>query len=188
MPGLTSRVASAPATSHSFREIAVKSVVVHTVTYVAAGVVAFLVLDYASWFADPRVAAYMRQTNDPMVMAGPLFQPIRGLLFGVVFFVLRDVVFRPRTGWRALWLTLLIVGILSPFGPTPSSIEGLVYTTWPLAWHLRGLPETVIQSLLLASILHAWVTRPVGRWVSVTLGIAFAAALILPAGGLLVGR
>lgn len=186
MPVMTSRSATAP--SPSLREVALKSMVVHTVTYFAVGLAAFRMLDYTAWFADPRVAAYMRQTDDPMVMAGPLFQPIRGLLFGVVFFILRDVVFRPRTGWRALWLTLLVVGILSPFGPTPSSIEGMIYTTWPLAWHLRGLPETVVQSLLLASILHAWVTRPLGRWVSVTLGIAFAAALILPTLGLLVGR
>jgi hypothetical protein len=169
-----------------FRAIALKSAIVHTVTYVAVGIVAFLVLDYTAWFAEPRVAAYMRQTSDPLVMAGPLFQPIRGLLFGVVFYLFREVVFRPR-GWVRLWLMLLIVGILSTFGPTPSSIEGMIYTTWPLAWHVRGLPEIVIQSGLLAWLAHHWVTRP-SRWLSVLLGTLFALALLLPALGLLVGR
>jgi hypothetical protein len=168
-------------------EIALKSAIVHTVTYFVVGAVAYLALDYTAWFAEPRVAAYMRQTSDPLVMAGPLFQPIRGLLFGVVFYLFREVVFRPH-GWVPLWLMLLIVGILSTFGPTPSSIEGMVYTTWPLAWHLRGLPEVVIQSGLLAWLVHHWVTRPGRRWVSAVLGTAFALAVLLPVLGLLAGN
>ena len=31
----------------------------------------------------------MRRKDDPVLMAGPLFQPIRGVLFGVVFYLLR---------------------------------------------------------------------------------------------------
>ena len=188
MPHEPSGRAAASSPPVSLREVVGKAIVVHTATYFLVGLAAFVALDYSTWFADPRVAAYMRQTDEPIVMAGPLFQPLRGALFGLMCFVLRDSLFRRRSGWAALWCTLLVAGILSPFGPTPSSIEGMVYTTWPLAWHLRGLPEIVIQSGLLAWLLHAWVTGALGRAVRVILGLVFAAAILLPVLGLVAGR
>jgi hypothetical protein len=32
----------------------------------------------------------MRPMTDPLVIAGPLFQPLRGLVFALVFYPLRD--------------------------------------------------------------------------------------------------
>jgi len=59
-------------------------------------------IDGALWegFAKPEVACFMRQLNDPVVMAGPLFQPIRGVIFALAFYPLRGVLFGGRAdGW-----------------------------------------------------------------------------------------
>ena len=77
-----------------FTAIALKTTVVHTATYFLVGLIAFSLFDYSARFADPALRFLMRQTNDPLVQAGILFQPIRGILFGLVYYLLRDVSFR----------------------------------------------------------------------------------------------
>ena len=84
----------------SFLETVGKTIVTHTVTYFAMGLPASTVFDYKKLYADTALRLLMRQTTDPLVMSGPLFQPIRGFLFG----------------------------ILGPFGPAPGSIEGVICT------------------------------------------------------------
>ena len=121
------------ADSHpSFATLALKTIVVHSVTYFVCGVLAFYGLDYAHKFAEPGVREVMRQTSEPIVMAGPLFQPIRGLLFAIAFYPIRSAIFGRKHGWLAMWLLLLILGILNTFGPSSGSIEGMVYTTIPI--------------------------------------------------------
>jgi len=172
----------------SFGAVVVKAMVAHTVTYFLVGLAAFWGFDYARTFAEPGVRALMRPTDDPLVMAGPLFQPIRGLMFGLVFYLLRGPVFGARSGWLVLWLVLVVVGVFGPFGPAPGSVEGMIYTTLPLRFHLQSLPELVIQSLALAGLLWYWVTHPVKRWLTWGLGVAFVAVMVLPVLGLLAGR
>jgi hypothetical protein len=172
----------------SLAEVIVKTTVTHTVTYFVIGLAAFWCFDYARKFAEPGVRSLMRQTGEPLVMAGPLFQPIRGLLFGLVFYLLRQPLFADRAGWLVLWLVLVVVGVLGTFGPAPGSLEGMVYTTLPFRFHLESLPEIVVQSLALAAVLWYWVNHPGRRWLSWALGVAFAVVLLLPALGLLAGR
>ena len=86
-----------PDLRHPFWSITLKTVVTHTITYFIAGILALVFFDYSEQFADPDFAYPMRLVSDPVVYAGPLFQPLRGLLFGVVFYALRNVLFRPRT-------------------------------------------------------------------------------------------
>jgi hypothetical protein len=121
-------------------------------------------------------------------MAGPLFQPVRGLLFGVVFYLLREPLFGRRRGWLVLWVTLVVLGILGTFGPTPGSLEGLVYTVLPPWLHLRGLPEVLLQSLFLSLLVSYWVNHPDKRWLDRVLGTAFVLALLLPSLGLMLGQ
>jgi hypothetical protein len=169
----------------SFVTLAVKTVTVHTVTYFLVGLLAFTALDYRRWFAEPHIKAVMRQPDDPWVMAGPLFQPVRGLLFALAFYPLRGILFDRKDGWLVLWLELVILGIVSPFGAAPGSIEGTIYTIWPLRWHLLGLPEVLLQAFLLSAVLHYWVRHPERKWLSWTLGILLFLALLLPTLGLL---
>ena len=72
-----------------FWPITLKSIVVHTITYFVMGILAFTLFDYRTNYADPHLSMLMRQTDDPWVMVGPAFQPIRGFLFGVAFYLLR---------------------------------------------------------------------------------------------------
>jgi hypothetical protein len=172
----------------TFWEVTLKTIVVHTITYFAVGLLAFTVFDYSTRFADPSLGCFMRQTDDPLVAAGPLFQPIRGFLFGIVFYLLQEVLFRGRGGWSTMWIMLVLVGIFSTFGPTPGSVEGMIYTTLPISGQLFGLIEVLLQSLLLSIITTYWVRHPESRWLKWVLGVLFAIVLILPAVGLLLSQ
>lgn len=169
------------------RDIVLKTVVTHTVTYFVIGVLAYVLLDYHRLYAETALRHLMRQTTEPIVMAGPLFQPLRGLIFGLVFAIIREAWLGHPRGWARLWVVLVGLGILSTFGPSPGSIEGAVYTTLPLRLHAIGLPEVLLQALLLSVVVWYWVSHPETRWLRWTMGVAFVIALALPALGLLVG-
>jgi len=166
--------------------IAIRTAVVHTLTYFAMGLIAFSLFNYSAKFADPLLGSFMRQTDDPLVAAGVLFQPIRGVLFGLVFYLLRDILLRKKNGWLIMWITLVVIGIFSTFGPAPGSIEGLIYTKLPIQGLWGGLAEVLSQSFLLSVITYYWVNHCEKRWLTWVLGILFVIALILPTLGLLV--
>ena len=170
--------------SPTLPETIIKTIISHTLTYFLVGVLAFLVLDYSARFADPSVTSYSRPTSDPLVMAGPLFQPIRGLLFGIVFYLLRDPLFRRPRGWLSLWATLVAIGIIGQFIGGPGSIEGLVYTRIPVWFQLTLLPEVFLQTLLLSALLFYWINHP-KKWLNWVLGVVFILILIFPALGLM---
>jgi hypothetical protein len=167
--------------------VILKTAVTHTVTYFLLGLAALLLLDYSARYADPAVAILMRQTTDPLVAAGPLFQPVRGALFGIVIYLLRDLVLARKRGWLTLWAVLAIVGVISPFGAAPASIEGMIYTTLPLWFHLNSLPEILVQSLLLAVAAPYWINHPQNQWLGWLMGIVFVIILLLGVAGVLAG-
>jgi hypothetical protein len=171
-----------------FSALAVKTVVVHTVTYFVAGILAYTLMSYERTFSEPPLSYFMRPTSDPWIMAGPLFQPIRGLIFALAFFPLRGVVFARKNGWLILWWVLVALGILSTFGPSPGSIEGMIYTIIPPLSQILGLWETVLQSFLFAALLFHWVNHPEKRWLNRTLGAVFVVVMVLPLLGLLASR
>ncbi|MCB0157559.1 MAG: hypothetical protein KDD83_05475 [Caldilineaceae bacterium] len=172
-----------PARDLSLRSVMAKTVVVHTVTYFVAGILAFTLFDYATKFADPRLGGLLRPTNTPIVAAGPALQVVRGLMFGVVFYLLRDPLFTRPRGWLTLWTTLVVVGIFSTFGPAPGSVEGLIYTTLPVGGQLGGLIEVIAQALLLSVVLFYWVNHPEKRWLNWVLGGFFVLVLVFSALG-----
>ncbi len=165
----------------------VKTTLTHTVTYFLTGLAALALLGYADKYADPAVSILMRQTTDPLVAAGPLFQVVRGALFGIVVFLLRDLVLDRKHGWLTLWVVLVIVGVISPFGAAPASIEGMIYTTLPLWFHIIGLPEILLQSLLLAGIATWWINHPQNKWLGWLMGVVFVIILLLGTAGVLAG-
>ena len=171
----------------SLSQLTVKTVVVHTITYFIAGLLAYKLGGYEASFAKPPLSYFMRPTSDRLVMAGPLFQPIRGAIFALAFYPLRYVLFGERRGWLILWWLLLALGVLSTFGPSPGSVEGLIYTSIPPLAQVFGLWEVLLQSLLFSAILFYWVNHPEKRWLNWTLGLAFSIVILLPVLGLLVG-
>jgi len=168
-----------------FSQLAIKTVIVHTVSYSAVGILAFNLLDYATLYAAPDMAGIMRQTTDPIILAGPLVQPVRGLVFALAIYPLRQVFLTREHGWLLLWWLLLALGIISTFGPAPGSVEGLVYTRMSVPHQLLGLLEIVAQSLLLASGVVYWVNHSEKRWLTWALAVAFVLAMALPVVGLL---
>ena len=168
-----------------FKELAVKTIVVHTATYFVMGLLAMEFMDYVHQFAQPGLQTYMRSLSDPLVAAGPLFQPIRGALFALAFYPIREVLFHKKNGWAIMWLLLVVLGILSTFGPSPGSIEGIIYTSRPLILQIFGLPEVVLQSLFLSSILCYWVAHPGNRRLAWAMWILFAAAIIASVMGII---
>jgi hypothetical protein len=130
-------------------------------------------------FAEAEMSPWLRQTDDPIVALGPALQPFRGLLFAIAFYPLREVIFGRKHGWLVLWLVLVVVGIFSTFGPTPGSIEGLIYTTISPGRQLGGLVEVLLQSLLLSSVLCFWIDHAGRRWLAWVLGILMALAVLL---------
>ena len=171
----------------SIIEVIIKTIVTHTVTYFIMGLLALLIFDYGSLFAETGLNLLMRQKIENLVMAGPLFQPIMGILYGIFFFLLRDILFKRKNGWLVMWIVLVVVGIISPFGPAPGSIEGMIYTIIPIGIQLTGLPEVLLQALILSVLLFYWVNHPEKKWLSWVMGIAFFLVMLLPTLGLLVG-
>jgi hypothetical protein len=169
----------------NFSSIAIKATVVHTVTYFLVGLLSFVLLNYSAKYADEVVSGLMRQTDHPLVALGPAFQILRGFLFGIVFYVLRDLIFTQKRGWLSLWLVLVIVGILSPFGAAPSSIEGVLYTVLPIWFHFAGFPEVFVQSGLLAFLTYSWVNHPEKKWLGWVFGIIFVLVILMSLAGAL---
>jgi hypothetical protein len=161
--------------------LTLKTIVVHTLTYFVVGLVAFNVFNYASDFAQADMRTWMRQTSDPVVALGPALQFIRGILFALAFYPLREILFGRQNGWLVIWLLLVTLGILSTFGPTPGSVEGAIYLTLPLREQFLsgGMLEVVSQSFLFSGILYYWVNHPEKRWLSWILTIFFVLALLM---------
>lgn len=169
-----------------FPTLAAKTMVSHTLTYFLMGALAAHFFNYAALMARPDSG--MRPMTSPWVIAGLLFQPLRGLVFALVFFPLRACLFGRKNGWLLMGWMLVALGILSTFGPAGGSVEGLVYTTTPALLQLRGWLEVIPQALLLSALLCYWVNHPGKKWMNWTLGVLFFIAMALPILGLLAGH
>jgi hypothetical protein len=173
-------------TKLSLTGLTLKSAVLHTVTYFLAGLAAANLFHYQGLFTIPSLAGYMRPVDSVWVLIGPLFQPLRGILFALAFYPLRASLFTRKYGWMTAWGLLVVLGILSTYGPTPGSIEGLLYTQVPLWAHLSGLPEVLVQSFVYSLMLYYWVNHPEKRWLTWVLVIMFCILMTFPILGLLV--
>jgi hypothetical protein len=155
----------------------------HTLTYFIMGALAAHFLNYAALMARPESG--MREITSPWVMAGPLFQPLRGLVFALVFYPLRECLFGRKNGWLLMGWMLIALGILSTFGPASGSIEGMIYTPVPIRFQLRGWLEVVPQALLLSALLGYWVNHPGKKWLNWLLVIVFVIMMTMSILGLL---
>jgi hypothetical protein len=167
--------------------LTLKAIIVHTVTYTVVGLVALNLFNYASNFAQADMRTWLRQTTDPMVALGPALQSIRGILFALAFYPLREILFGRKNGWLVTWLLLVSLGIFSTFGPTPGSVEGAIYLTLPVREQFitGGMLEVLTQSFLLSGILYYWVNHPEKRWLNWALGLMFLLAVLISAMGYL---
>lgn len=164
----------------SLRSILYRTIISHTVTYFATGVVASILLGYSTRMIRPDVALIIRNLTDPILMASPLFQPFRAALLAVVFYLFREVLFNNRKSWLMMWSMLGIIGILTPFSASWGGIEGMIFFNLPLMDHLAGWPEVFSQTLFLSVILTYWVNHPKSKRLHVTLLVGFILTMLLP--------
>lgn len=169
-----------------FPGLAAKTMVCHTVTYMVMGLLAAHFLHYAARMGKP--GSVMRPFNSAWVMAGPLFQPIRGFLYALVFYPLRERLFGRKDGWLVMSWLLVGLGILGTFAAAPGSLEGFIYTPTPPLSQFLGYLEVVPQALLLSALLCYWVNHAGRKWLNWMLGIVFFIMMALPVMGLLVRR
>lgn len=161
----------------------VKTSVVHTLTYFFMGILAYNFLNYEELFATSVLSCFMRPTDSVWVAAGPMFQPIRGLIFALAFYPLREIVFGKKNGWLILWWVLVALGILSTFGAAVGSVEGIIYSIVPVS--ILSYVEVVPQAFLLSAILFYWVNHPEKKWLNWVLGIFFVLVMLLSAMGMM---
>jgi len=134
----------------------VKSMVVHTLTYFIMGLILSNVFNYGQLFEQDIIKDFMLPIDSPNVFAGPFIQPLRGLLFAIGLWPIRSLILEKKRGWLILWNIMVIFGILSTPAAAPCSIEGVIYTKLPIWYHLLGLPEILLQTLIFSWVLVWW--------------------------------
>jgi hypothetical protein len=132
----------------------------HMVTYFIMGIIAFFLFDYEKLFSSDILQYYMKPTDSKWVVIGPALQVIRGLIFAIVLWPFRTIILKSNVGWLKLWGLLLGLSVLSTAGPSPGSIEGMIYTQIPVANQIMYLPETVLQTGLFSWIVFRWYKKP----------------------------
>ena len=132
----------------------VKVIVAHVITYIVCGMNAYNLLNYGDVVKLIGMKP-MEEISMAMVLLG---QIVRGFLFGLVIWWIRDSIIGKRLGWLKLWGILVILGIFSTYGPNMGSIEGMIYldlTTYndvPVN-SLLSLVEITLQPLLFSIIV-----------------------------------
>ena len=127
-----------------------KVTVYHVFTYIVCGIIFSTLFNYSELFNEGCMAYYMQPVASTNTMMGPLFQVIRGLIFGLVLLLLRDYIRTEKLGFLKLFALIFVFGIINTPGPAPSSIEGMIYTQVPWMVHLKGAPEIIVQTFLFA--------------------------------------
>lgn len=158
--------------------------VAHFLTYFFIGLLFYLsglnVMAYYEQHPHQLINALYRETSSVLVMAGPLFQLLRGLLIALAIYPFRSVIIDRKLGWLYLWVIFLVLAILAPASAAPGSIEGYVYTNLPISFHLIGLPEIMLQTLAFSLLFVVWEHHRVKK---MTIPLVVAFFLILLANG-----
>jgi len=154
----------------------------HMTSYFSFGLLAFWLFDYRGLYQTPDLEHFMVSTDSPQVALGPALQLFRGLLFSLVLWPIRDAFLGRERGWLYLWLLFLGLVVLGTAGPSPGSLEGVIYTQVPMRIHLIGLPEVVLQTLLFSLMLVFWYQYP-GRWWNWIMAFLIALIILLGVSG-----
>ena len=166
----------------TFRRFVARVTSSHVVTYFVAGMLAYSLLDYRTLFQTEVFSCLMRPTSSRWVAAGPALQVFRGLIFALALYPFRSVFLSGRHGWLKLWGLLTGLAIFSTAGAAPGSVEGMIYTKIPIAYHLLGLPEVLLQTLAFCLLLDAWHRHPHRAWAVVMGGLMLLGILMSVAG------
>lgn len=96
----------------------------HTFTYFFCGLIFTQLLNYDDAYLELLGFKPMDEISGLAIILG---QIVRGILFGIVVWWIKDSIIGKKLAWLRLWAILVILGIVSTYGPAPGSIEGLIY-------------------------------------------------------------
>jgi hypothetical protein len=124
-----------------------KVTIAHIVTYITCGIFFSTIFNYEELWRAGVFGSHMRDYDSMIMGLGPLVQIFRGLLFGGILLLIPREFFLQKLGWLKLWAVVAGIGIVNTPGPGTGSIEGLIYTTFPLKAYV-GCIEIFTQTLL----------------------------------------
>jgi hypothetical protein len=136
----------------------------HMITYFVMGLIASSLLNYKEAFENPPLSYLMKPIDSTWVAIGPVLQIFRGLVFSIALWLFKDSFLYKKYGWAKLWLLIVGLSILSATGPTPGSIEGLIYTSIPWTSQFKGYFEVLPQTLLFSLLVFYWYKKPKRLW------------------------
>jgi hypothetical protein len=142
--------------AREFTVFAIKVMLLHTLTYMVFGLLARSVMHYDQVWQLPIMADLYRPMDSGWVLAGPILQPLRGLLYAAGLWVFRPYLHQIRYGWLAIWSVFVLFAILGTPAAAPGSMEGVIYTRLPMLVHVVGIPELYGQTLLFSVLLYTW--------------------------------
>ena len=96
----------------------------HTFTYFFCGLIFTQLLNYDDAYLELLGFKPMDEISGLAIILG---QIVRGILLGIVVWWIKDSIISKKLAWLRLWAILVILGIVSTYGPAPGSIEGLIY-------------------------------------------------------------
>jgi F0F1-type ATP synthase assembly protein I len=135
-----------------------KTTIAHFFTYMICGMLMMTLFDYAEYVEEIGMIS-VDEINFLMVL---LAQIVRGILFGIVIWWIKDSIFGKKLAWLKLWAILVIVGIINVYAPAPASIEGLLYLVpyeydndglGAFLFSVAGMIEVTVQPLLFSIIV-----------------------------------
>jgi hypothetical protein len=136
----------------------------HIITYFVMGIIASSLLNYEEAFANPPLSYLMKPIDSSWVAIGPVLQIFRGLVFSIALWLFKDSFLFKEYGWAKLWFIIICLSILSTTGPTPGSIEGLIYTNISVISQMEGYFEVLPQTLLFSLFVFYWYNQPKRLW------------------------
>lgn len=156
----------------------------HTIAYTIAGFFGLIIMNYKIHFVSQALSMFMRPINSPWVAIGPSLQIIIGIFIGLILFPIQDSLIFSKKGLFKIFLLIFGLSIFAPQVPGPGSVEGIIYTNIPVKYHLLGLPETIIYSILFSVIVYCWNNHPKKIW-NICMATGLGLVVLLSIAGLL---
>ncbi len=162
-------------TAKSIPIFLIRVIIIHTLTYMIAGILASSLFDYRAVYELPVIGDYMVSYGEESVTWGPFIQPVRGLIIGLVLLPFRRFLGNTGYGWFYIWLIMIGIGIAATPTAAPGSIEGIIYTKLPLWFHFFGLTEVLLQTFVFSIFVHLYLRYPTGirKVLPPVFGVAF---------------
>jgi len=142
-------------TRKAFAFFTSRTIIVHIVTYVTAGLLAYWI-QWSGVYGGPTMQTYMKPPSEfgPWVIPS---QILRGFLLAVALYpFLGRILELKHWGWLSVSSLYLLIGTIAGSG---GIIEQIVFTTTPVFFTLATLPEIVAQGLMFGYLLVLWEQR-----------------------------